>query len=191
MAASDWNCHFNTKMQYTHPDTQMTNTHILFVIPPGMSTSSLYRLIWKTIKAINNCCHNDLTVKFPTSVDDVKTAAAGFSSISKEGCIWNCIAVVDGYHLQTITPEVTEVRNIRSFYSGHYKTHGLNIQGACDHHCRFVFLGVAGPGIMGDRNAIQQVDLHNLINGLPGLYCVIGDCAYTPSEKNGSYLQRC
>jgi hypothetical protein len=94
-------------MQYAHPNTQMTNTHILFVIPPGMSTSSLYRLIWKTIKAINNCCHNDLTVKFPTSVDDVKTAAAGFSSISKEVCIWNCIAVVDGYHLQTITPAVT------------------------------------------------------------------------------------
>lgn len=93
------------------------------------------------------------------------------------------IAVVDSYHLQTTTPAETEVRNVRSFYSGHYKTHGVSIQGACDHHCPFVFLGVAGPDIMGDRDAIQQVDLHNVINGLPGLYCVIGDCACTPSEK--------
>ena len=148
-----------------------------------MSKTSLYRLIWKTIKAINNCGHSDLAINFPTSVNDVKSAAAGFTSISKEGCIWNCVAVVDGYHLQTITPSATEVRNVRSFYSGHYKTHGVNIQGACDHHCRFVFLGVAGPGVMGDRDAIKQVELHNLIDALPGLYCVIGDCAYTPSEK--------
>jgi hypothetical protein len=124
-----------------------------------------------------------LSISFPQSVEEVKEAAAGFSSISKEGCIWNCVAVVDGYHLQTITPAITEVRNVRSFYSGHYKTHGVNIQGACDHHCRFVFFGVAGPGVMGDRDAIKQVELHNLIHSLPGLYSVIGDCAYTPSEK--------
>lgn len=36
---------------------------------------------------------------------------------------------------------------------------------------------------MGDRDAIKQVELHNLIHSLPGLYSVIGDCAYTPSEK--------
>lgn len=149
-----------------------------------MSTSSLYRLIWKTIKAINSSCHSDLSIKFPQSVNEVKKAAAGFSSISKEGCIWNCVGVVDGYHLQTITPAITEVKNVRSFYSRHYKTHGVNIQGACDHHCQFVFFGVAGPGVMGDHDAIKQVELDNLIHSLPpGLYSVIGDCAYTPSEK--------
>jgi hypothetical protein len=46
-----------------------------------------------------------------------------------------------------------------------------------------VFFGVAGPGVMGNCDAIKQVELHNLINALPGLYCVIGNCAYTPSEK--------
>jgi hypothetical protein len=35
---------------------------------------------------------------------------------------------------------------------------------------------------MGDREACNEVELGALINALPGLFCVIGDCAYTPSE---------
>jgi hypothetical protein len=77
-------------------------------------------------------------------------------SISTQGCIWNCVSVIDGYHLQIQTPSRKEVSNVQSFFSGHYQTHGMNIQGACDHHCCFTFLGVAGPGVMGDRDAIKQ-----------------------------------
>jgi hypothetical protein len=73
---------------------------------------------------------------------------------------------------------------VRSFFSGHCQTHGLNIQAACDpHNCRFTFLGVAGPGVIGDRDVINTVKLgQSLVADLPGLYCVISDCAYTPSE---------
>ena len=35
---------------------------------------------------------------------------------------------------------------------------------------------------MGDRDAINQLWLGTLIEALPGLFCAIGDCAYTPSE---------
>jgi hypothetical protein len=46
----------------------------------------------------------------------------GFQSISQQGCIWNCVAVLDGYHLQIQTPSKTEARNVvRSFFSGHYQ----------------------------------------------------------------------
>ena len=97
--------------------------------------------------------------------------------------IWNCISVIDGYHLQIQTPSKTEVKNVRSFFSGHYQMHGVNIQGACDHHCRITFLGVAGPGVMvGDRDAISMEKLGSLVEGLSGIYCAIGDCAYTASE---------
>jgi DDE superfamily endonuclease len=34
---------------------------------------------------------------------------------------------------------------------------------------------------MGDREAVKQVELWKLINNLPGLLCVIGDCAYPPT----------
>ena len=35
---------------------------------------------------------------------------------------------------------------------------------------------------MGDHDAIKQIRLDSLIQALPGLYCAIGDCAYTPTE---------
>jgi hypothetical protein len=59
----------------------------------------------------------------------------------------------------------------------------MNIQAACNHLCCFTFLGVAGPGVMSDREAIEQVPLHHtMIERLPDQYCVIGDCACRPSE---------
>ena len=58
----------------------------------------------------------------------------------------------------------------------------MNVQAACDHNCRFSFIGVAGPGVLGDRKAVNQISLGKLVEQLPGLYCVIGDCAYTPTE---------
>ena len=52
----------------------------------GMSTTSFYRTIKKTTKAIT-CC-NQFSIKFPSTVDEVHDAAKGFESISSQGCIW-------------------------------------------------------------------------------------------------------
>jgi hypothetical protein len=146
----------------------------------GISTSSFYRVLWKTIHAINQC--NELEIKFPQTTDEVLNAASCFQKISYNGCIWNCVSVIDGYHLEIQTPSKKEVGNVRSFFSGHYQSYGLNIQGACDAECRFQYIGVAGPGVMGDRDALFEIELGNLIESLPGLYCGIMDCAYIPSE---------
>jgi DDE superfamily endonuclease len=148
----------------------------------GISVSSFYRILWKTINAINNSKSTLLTIKFPSTNKESDDAALGFQSISQQGCIWNCVGVVDGYHLQIDTPSKTEAKNVKSFFSGHYQTFGVNVQATCDHNCRFTFIGVAGPGVMGDRDAIGQVSLKSLVEALPGLYCIIGDCAYTPTE---------
>jgi hypothetical protein len=74
----------------------------------GISVALLYRVVWKCIDAINEC--DDLAVKFPTTLDKVKDAARGFETISTQGCIWNCVSVIDGYHLQIQTPSKNEVR---------------------------------------------------------------------------------
>jgi hypothetical protein len=147
----------------------------------GISFASFFRCMWMTIKAINST--GALDMYFPQSIDEASKAARGFESISRHQAISNCVAVVDGYHLQTHTPSRTEVDNVRSYYSGHYQTYGVNIQAACDHNCRFIFIGVAGPGVMGDRDALNQVSIGQMIENLPGLFCVIGDCAYKrPTE---------
>jgi hypothetical protein len=92
-------------------------------------------------------------------VEECIKAAEGFALISSNSVIDNCVGVLDGYHMEIITPSSKSVNNVRSFFSGNYKTHGLNIQACVDHNCKFTFLGVAGPGVMGDREAINQVKL--------------------------------
>ena len=125
----------------------------------GISSSSFYRVLWRTIQAINQSKSEMLSIKFPTTTAEARDAAMGFQSVSQGGCIWNCVAAVDGYHLQIQTPSKVEAKNVKSFFSGHYQTYGVNVQAACDSNCRFSFLGIAGPGVMGDREAIEQVSL--------------------------------
>jgi hypothetical protein len=136
-------------------------------------------MIWRVIHAIGRA--PELAVVFPQSVQECVAAAAGFKEISTGGVIDTCVCAVDGYHLAIRTPSKKEGKNVRSFYSGHYKSNGVNVQGACDHLCRFVFLGVAGPGSMPDRDAIQEVGLSALIEKFEGYFCANADCAYTAS----------
>ena len=75
-----------------------------------------------------------------------------------------------------------EVHNIKSYFSGHYQTYSINIQVACDHNCHFLFIGVGGPGVMGDREAVKESGLSELVEKLPALLYCIGDCVYTPTE---------
>ena len=121
-------------------------TDIFYLI--GILQPSFYHLLWKTIKAINNC--PELWISWPYTKDRQLECATGFTSISTNCALWDCVAVLDGYHLQTITPSKKEIHNVQSYFSGHYQKYGANIQAACDHNCHFLFIGVAGPGIMGD-----------------------------------------
>jgi hypothetical protein len=47
------------------------------------------------------------------------------------------------------------------------QTSGVNDQASFDHHCPFTFLGVASPGIMGDREILLQVYLCGISESLP------------------------
>lgn len=133
----------------------------------GISKTSFYSVLWETISAINRT--DDLRLHFPQTTEECLVAARGFRSISNREAIDTCVCAVDGYHLQIRVPSKKEVANVRSFYSGHYRTYGMNVQGACDHESRFVFLGVAGPGVLGDRDALFQCPLGAMIEQLPAL----------------------
>jgi hypothetical protein len=146
----------------------------------GISQASFYRVVWKTITAIVTC--KALRIRFPRTHEEVTAAVAGFASISTEQVIKNCVGVVDGYLLRCRVPSKHEAKNVRSFFSGHYQCYGVNVQAACDHHCRFISFAFAAPGVTGDRDAIKQCSLYQLIERLPMGFCVIGDAAYQPTE---------
>ena len=146
----------------------------------GISTSSFYRILWKTIAAIIRA--PELAIKFPKTSHEVQRAIDGFASISYDKAILNCALVIDGYLLRIKVPNKLEVGNVRSYFSGHYQCYGVNIQAGCDHHSRFVHLAFASPGVTADRYAIRHCNLHKLIQSLPLGICAIGDAAYEASE---------
>ena len=70
-------------------------TDIFYLIT--ISQPLFYRLLWKTIKAINNC--PELQITWPYTKDRQLECATGFTSISTNCALWDCVAVLDGYHL--------------------------------------------------------------------------------------------
>jgi hypothetical protein len=148
----------------------------------GISKSSFYRVVWQTVQAIATSKDTNLQIRFPQTEEECKEAAGGFESVSHRGVIRNCVSVVDGFLLGIQTPPKSKVSNVRSFFSGHYKCSGLNVQAAGDHQSRFTYIAVAGPGVMGDNDALGECKLGELIEKLPPGYVVIGDAAYTPTE---------
>ena len=149
-------------------------TNIFFVV---ISKASFYHVVWKMMYAIVQC--KNLTITWLDMKEKAVHSVAGFSSISTNHVMTECVAVLNGYHMEMTTPPKKEVHNVKSYFSGHY---GINIQAVCDHNCRFLFIGVGGPGVMGDREAVKESDLSELVEKLPGLLYCIGNCAYTPTE---------
>jgi len=76
-----------------------------------------------------------------------------------------CVACLDGYLLQIRVPACSETGNVKSYFSGHYQTYGINIQSACDHKCRFVYAAVAAPRGANDIAAFKK--LSQMIQKLP------------------------
>jgi hypothetical protein len=79
----------------------------------GISVSSFYRIVCKTINAINTSSSSLLSIKFPQTVDEVKETATGFQTISKQAYIWTCVSVSNCYHLQIQTPSKKEANNVK------------------------------------------------------------------------------
>jgi DDE superfamily endonuclease len=67
--------------------------------------------------------------------------------ISSYEVIDGCVACLDGLLLPIQTPATTETGHVKSYFSGHYQAYyGINVQAACDAHCRFVYASLAAHG---------------------------------------------
>lgn len=164
----------------------MTLRHLAAGLPQdissdvGVSRSSFYRCVQKTLLVLTKC--PALSIKFPQSYDECFERADAFAIKAKTDAIVNCVSVVDGIHIR-IKPPTNAVTNVRSYYSGHHHTIGINMQAACDEECRFTYAAIAGPGSANDRVAIQETKLYGLMNNMPEGFVVIGDAAYEPTER--------
>jgi DDE superfamily endonuclease len=145
----------------------------------GISHSAFYKMLWKTIEAIRTSTDPHLdNIHFPKTPEKLDEAAQGFEAISFQGAIPNCVSVIDGCHVKIQVP-LSTVGPVRSYFSGHHMTHGVNVQAAVDSRWRFQFIGLGGPCVMSDRDALRTCELKELILGIPSPFMAIGDGGYT------------
>ena len=135
----------------------------------GISKPSFYRVIWVVIHAIVVC--PQLSISFPRTQIECQNAANDFLRVSYGHAISNCVGAIDGILVEIRAPPAI-VGNVRSYYSGHYRCYGVNVQAVCDAHSRFTFLAVSGPGSMSDSQAITETNCNRIIETLPTGYVV-------------------
>ena len=82
-------------------------TDIFFLI--GILKSSFF-MYYGRHYLINKCA--ELWITWPYTKERQIKCACGFTSISTYHALHECVAVLDGYHLQTTTPSKKEVHNV-------------------------------------------------------------------------------
>ena len=97
-----WSCHHTRTVCIHH--TLVPGWWIIYryIFPCWYFMIFFFHLLWKTIKAINNCA--GLQITWPNTKKQQIKCACGFTSITTNHALHECVAVLDGYHLQTITP---------------------------------------------------------------------------------------
>ena len=87
-----------------------------------------------------------------------------------------CVGAIDGFFQQIQCPSSRDTYNSNAYYSGHYKSHGLNCQAVCDVNQKFLFFGVVAPGKTNDNAAYPRCHgLKEFVDNLPvGVY-IVGD----------------
>lgn len=148
----------------------------------GISVSTFYRITEKCLRAIVN--NERLRIRFPTTDEEIREVARGFSAMSTDRVMTGCVGCLDGYLIRTQCPRLSDAGNgnVRSFFNGHYYHYGVNVQACCDHRCRFISVCIAMPGGQPDVSAHRVNPLAKLIEKLPLGYFIAGDNAYTNSE---------
>ena len=79
-------------------------TDIFFFV--GISKASFYHVVWKMMYAIVQC--EKLRISWPDTKEKAVDCVAGFSSISTNRVMTECVAVLNGYHMEIVgSPQVS------------------------------------------------------------------------------------
>lgn len=113
------------------------------------------------------------------SVEVLERRAAAFATRSLYPTIFrHAVGAIDGLFIRTHQPKAKEVGNVRTYWSGHKKAFGLNMQGVCDAQCRFIGFSCNTPGSTNDYVAYRHSFVYGLWPDLPSPFYYLGDCAY-------------
>jgi hypothetical protein len=158
-------------------------------VPQG-ALADIYRVSQAEVYKCRDCfidavlSNPSLAIRFPSSHVEWEEVRSGFEEKSYNGLFHGTCGAIDGFFQPTAQPTRKETKgNVLAYFSGHYKSHGLNCQAACDIKLRFMYFGVVAPGKTNDCIAYELAsDMKQCIDSLPlGLFFV-GDAAYTLSE---------
>ena len=146
----------------------------------GMSDDSVRRCINMFLEAVDfneDCVEMKVQLPSPTDHGALHDLATAWSSVSTAYGLLNYnIGAIDGWLPFTTAPNVP---NQADYYSGHYQTHGLNVQAMCDPDLLFLYVSVAAPGKVNDARAFTRCsDLLEWLDSLPEQYFSVGDNAY-------------
>jgi hypothetical protein len=101
------------------------------------------------------------------------TSASVFEHLSSHGIINGCIGAIDGLLCRIRVPSANEVTRVKSYFSGHYKCYGVNVQATCDGHSQFTSLSVICPGGTSDSKSFYAPNIYNTISQLPATMLII------------------
>jgi DDE superfamily endonuclease len=128
------------------------------------------------------CDSEMLAITWPSTESQLGRNAAAFQGLATDHVIFkHLVGAIDGMLDRTIQPY--GVPNPRSYFSGHYKCFGINLQAICDALLRFIFAGIGGPGATADVTAFRALSISDLVEQLPGSYYVVGNAAYIPMDR--------
>ena len=149
----------------------------------GISNHSSRRIIDLFVKAVRSC--EEMALRLPTTQMELDTVANGFGNCSSvHPLYYGCVGCIDGWLACINKPKEKVGVRPNDYFSGHYATFGLNVQAMCDSKLRFTYFAVAAAGKTNDNRAFGRcTDLLDWIHSLPEGYYIIGDNAYTITNR--------
>jgi hypothetical protein len=145
-----------------------------------ISPTSARRAFLDVICRINACeeLHGDIYAT-DHSISTLELRAFEFAKRSAYPNIFrHVVGAIDGLFIKCQQPKAQEVGNVRSYYSGHKKGYGINMQGVCDASCRFVGFSCNTSGSTSDFIAFKNSNMYSTWPEVPSPFFYVGDCAY-------------
>ena len=85
-------------------------SYLDIIVLAGISTSSFYRIVHKTVHTINST--HELSINFLQMMAKCRATSARFTNISYQFAIANCVGTLNGYLVAIDTPPSLVVGNV-------------------------------------------------------------------------------